>query len=243
MFELNSLAPHLLSAGTLDGEGAASSGLGLGSLGHHSTAWLPHPSHCWPPHPGRFIYDWVYSGVFRDVYGEFMIQVNHDYLGFRGRWWLAAGLGSVLSGGSGGSWTQASVCPVPRSDKSYWTHGYVLLSKEAEDCVPAFLKHIAHDVYVCGKTINLLKLCCPRVSEEAPRAPRALLALPRPLASELRSRPVIPVPPRPGRRSLPLGQHVGAETVVTSPSGSPEFHEGSCLRAHVHRWEGKQRHP
>ncbi|XP_066110902.1 gamma-tubulin complex component 6 [Saccopteryx bilineata] len=78
----------------------------------------------------RFIHDWVYSGVFRDVYGEFMIQVNHEYLGFR--------------------------------DKSYWTHGYVLISKEVEDCVPAFLKHIAHDVYVCGKTINLLKLCCPR---------------------------------------------------------------------------------
>ncbi|XP_036167152.1 gamma-tubulin complex component 6 isoform X6 [Myotis myotis] len=78
----------------------------------------------------RFIYDWVYSGVFRDVYGEFMIQVNQDYLGFR--------------------------------DKSYWTHGYVLISKEAGDCVPAFLKHIAHDVYVCGKTINLLKLCCPQ---------------------------------------------------------------------------------
>lgn len=32
----------------------------------------------------RFIYDWVYSGVFRDVYGEFMIQVNEDYLCFRG---------------------------------------------------------------------------------------------------------------------------------------------------------------
>ncbi|XP_024906762.1 gamma-tubulin complex component 6 [Pteropus alecto] len=78
----------------------------------------------------RFIHDWVYSGVFRDVYGEFMIQVNHEYLGFR--------------------------------DKSYWTHGYVLISKEVEDCVPAFLKHIAHDVYVCGKTINLLKLCCPQ---------------------------------------------------------------------------------
>lgn len=29
--------------------------------------------------------------------------------------------------------------------------------------MPAFLKHIAHDVYVCGKTINLLKLCCPQV--------------------------------------------------------------------------------
>ncbi|XP_072862661.1 gamma-tubulin complex component 6 isoform X1 [Chlorocebus sabaeus] len=78
----------------------------------------------------RFIHDWVYSGVFRDAYGEFMIQVNHEYLSFR--------------------------------DKSYWTHGYVLISKEVEDCVPVFLKHIAHDVYVCGKTINLLKLCCPQ---------------------------------------------------------------------------------
>ncbi|XP_012289803.2 gamma-tubulin complex component 6 isoform X3 [Aotus nancymaae] len=78
----------------------------------------------------RFIHDWVYSGVFRDTYGEFMIQVNQEYLSFR--------------------------------DKSYWTHGYVLISKEVEDCVPVFLKHIAHDVYICGKTINLLKLCCPR---------------------------------------------------------------------------------
>ncbi|KAJ6666431.1 hypothetical protein lerEdw1_000705 [Lerista edwardsae] len=78
----------------------------------------------------RFIHDWVYSGVFRDVYGEFMIQVNEDYLGFR--------------------------------DKHYWTHGYILISKEVEDCVPVFLKHIANEVYICGKTINLLKLCCPR---------------------------------------------------------------------------------
>lgn len=49
-------------------------------------------------------------------------------------------------------------------DKHYWTHGYVLISKEVEDCVPVFLKHIANDVYICGKTINLLKSCCPRVS-------------------------------------------------------------------------------
>lgn len=34
----------------------------------------------------RFIHDWVYSGVFRDVYGEFMIQVNHEYLSFRGKY-------------------------------------------------------------------------------------------------------------------------------------------------------------
>ncbi|XP_021114401.1 gamma-tubulin complex component 6 isoform X1 [Heterocephalus glaber] len=78
----------------------------------------------------RFIRDWVYSGVLGDVYGEFMIQGNDEYLGCR--------------------------------DKSYWTHGFALISKEVEDCVPVFLRHVAHDVYICGKTINLLKLCCPQ---------------------------------------------------------------------------------
>lgn len=53
----------------------------------------PHAPHGWPGHPGRFIHDWVYSGVFRDAYGEFMIQVNHEYLGFRGRWLPVARLG------------------------------------------------------------------------------------------------------------------------------------------------------
>lgn len=48
-------------------------------------------------------------------------------------------------------------------NKFYWTHGYVLISREAEDCVPVFLRHTVHDVYVCGKTVNLLKLCCPQV--------------------------------------------------------------------------------
>uniref|UniRef100_A0A672FQJ9 Gamma-tubulin complex component 6 n=1 Tax=Salarias fasciatus TaxID=181472 RepID=A0A672FQJ9_SALFA len=78
----------------------------------------------------RFVSDWVYSGVFRDVYGEFMIQVNEEYLSFR--------------------------------DKHFWVQGYTLISKDVEDCVPIFLKHIANDVYVCGKTINLLKICCPQ---------------------------------------------------------------------------------
>ncbi|MBN3277036.1 GCP6 protein, partial [Polyodon spathula] len=78
----------------------------------------------------RFIYDWVYSGVFRDVYGEFMIQVNEDYLSFR--------------------------------DKHFWTQGYLLISKDVEDCVPVFLRHIANEIYVSGKTINLLRVCCPR---------------------------------------------------------------------------------
>ncbi|XP_059402745.1 gamma-tubulin complex component 6 isoform X2 [Carassius carassius] len=78
----------------------------------------------------RFVSDWVYSGVFRDVYKEFMIEVNEDYLTYR--------------------------------DKNFWTQGYTLISCDAEDCVPVFLKHIANDVYVCGKTINLLKICCPQ---------------------------------------------------------------------------------
>ncbi|KAK5927706.1 hypothetical protein CgunFtcFv8_012834 [Champsocephalus gunnari] len=78
----------------------------------------------------RFVSDWVYSGVFRDVYGEFMIQVNEEYLGCR--------------------------------DKHFWVQGYTLISKDVEDCVPVFLRHIGNDVYVCGKTINLLKICCPQ---------------------------------------------------------------------------------
>ncbi|CAI9609715.1 unnamed protein product [Staurois parvus] len=78
----------------------------------------------------RFIYDWVYSGVLRDIFKEFMIQVNEDFLGFR--------------------------------DQRYWIHGYILISKEVEDCVPVFLKHLANEIYMCGKTINLLKLCCPK---------------------------------------------------------------------------------
>ncbi|XDV53386.1 hypothetical protein PO909_021899 [Leuciscus waleckii] len=78
----------------------------------------------------RFVSDWVYGGVFRDVYKEFMIEVNEDYLSYR--------------------------------DKNFWTQGYTLISRDAEDCVPVFLKHIANDVYVCGKTINLLKICCPQ---------------------------------------------------------------------------------
>ncbi|VFV33943.1 low quality protein: gamma-tubulin [Lynx pardinus] len=100
------------------------------------------------------------------------------------RWPPGRGSGGAASVGEG-SWSQGSSesppglarrwrctgCPGrgqagtlnlgPRN-KFYWTHGYVLISKEVEDCVPVFLKHIAHDVYVCGKTINLLKLCCPR---------------------------------------------------------------------------------
>lgn len=110
----------------------------------------------------------------------------------------------------------------------------MLLAKEAEDCVPAFLKHIAHDVYVCGKTINLLKLCCPQVSEE-PRSP--LLSSPA-SSSGLRVRspqtwPSVLAAAGPARWSW---------DVVTSPSGPLSSMRapasGSCSRR-----EGKQRRP
>ncbi|MGH0163667.1 UNVERIFIED_CONTAM: hypothetical protein FKN15_047666 [Acipenser sinensis] len=93
-------------------------------------SFQPSESPAYSAGPCRFIYDWVYSGVFRDVYGEFMIQVNEDYLSFR--------------------------------DKHFWMQGYLLISKDVEDCVPVFLRHIANEIYVSGKTINLLRVCCPR---------------------------------------------------------------------------------
>lgn len=68
------------------------------------------------PHPGRFIHDWVYSGLFRDTYGEFMIQVNHEYLGFRGRRLRVAGLGLCRQVAQGRCLTAASrvSCPTSR---------------------------------------------------------------------------------------------------------------------------------
>lgn len=97
--------------------------------------------------------------------------------------------------------------PCSPLDKAYWTHGYVLLSKEVEDCVPAFLKHVAQDVYVCGKTVNLLKLCCPRVSSPPPPQSPRRVPVPCPFWP-LGAKVEIyhPLSPRPGLLSLALGQ-------------------------------------
>ena len=50
------------------------------------------------------------------------------------------------------------------SDKHFWTQGFVMVGRDKLDCVPLFLGELADDIFVCGKTINLLKLCCPGVS-------------------------------------------------------------------------------
>ncbi|KAH3880738.1 hypothetical protein DPMN_004660 [Dreissena polymorpha] len=42
-------------------------------------------------------------------------------------------------------------------DKHYWTHGYTLATDLIDDSVPLFLRDLARDIFVCGKSINLLK--------------------------------------------------------------------------------------
>lgn len=38
-----------------------------------------------------------------------------------------------------------------------------MVGRDKLDCVPLFLGEVADDIFVCGKTINLLKLCRPEV--------------------------------------------------------------------------------
>ncbi|KAG7263081.1 hypothetical protein CRUP_021014 [Coryphaenoides rupestris] len=95
----------------------------------------------------RFVSDWVYNGVLRDVYGEFMIQINEEYLGYR----------AALC-----RYKAMRIAYLEVKDKHFWQRGSTLISKDVEDSVPVFLRHIANDIYVCGKTINLLKICCPQ---------------------------------------------------------------------------------
>ena len=50
------------------------------------------------------------------------------------------------------------------TDKHYWTHGYVMTTKNVSESTPAFLSDLAKAIFVCGKSINLLRLCHPQVS-------------------------------------------------------------------------------
>ncbi|XP_033725469.1 gamma-tubulin complex component 6-like [Pecten maximus] len=47
-------------------------------------------------------------------------------------------------------------------DKNYWNNGYKLMASEASKSVPLFLADLASDIFICGKSINLLKACCPQ---------------------------------------------------------------------------------
>ncbi|CAB3981305.1 Gamma-tubulin complex component 6 [Paramuricea clavata] len=46
-------------------------------------------------------------------------------------------------------------------DKHYWTNGYIMSGTDKMEGVPIFLKELSKNMFICGKSINLLKLCCP----------------------------------------------------------------------------------
>lgn len=63
-------------------------------------------------------------------------------------------------------WHYTTDRPVPfisLLDKHYWTNGYIMSGTDKMEGVPIFLKELAKDMFICGKSINLLKLCCPEV--------------------------------------------------------------------------------
>ena len=49
------------------------------------------------------------------------------------------------------------------ADKHYWTNGFLMADTDKLKCVPMFLGELANDIFICGKSINLLRLCCPEV--------------------------------------------------------------------------------
>ena len=40
----------------------------------------------------------------------------------------------------------------------------MMMAQDSSEMVPLFLGELATDIFVCGKSINLLKLCSPQVS-------------------------------------------------------------------------------
>lgn len=47
-----------------------------------------------------------------------------------------------------------------RRDRTYWTSGYTL---RPHTSVPSLFRDVLEEAFVCGKTINLLRVCSPKV--------------------------------------------------------------------------------
>ena len=45
-------------------------------------------------------------------------------------------------------------------DRRYWTHGYTLRDLST---MPSFLAEVLEEAFACGKALNLLKICSPKV--------------------------------------------------------------------------------
>ncbi|XP_013775974.1 gamma-tubulin complex component 6-like isoform X2 [Limulus polyphemus] len=46
-------------------------------------------------------------------------------------------------------------------DYTYWSNGHSLFYSSEENNFPVFLHSVAKDIFLCGKSLNLLKHCCP----------------------------------------------------------------------------------
>ncbi|KAH9507221.1 Gamma-tubulin complex component 6 [Bulinus truncatus] len=80
-----------------------------------------------------FLRDWIFHGIYGDLYGEFLIKIDENYLDARDDqyWNKAYTLKAVNEQGPG-------------------------------ETVPEFLLDIINDIVTCGKSINLLRICNPQ---------------------------------------------------------------------------------
>lgn len=86
----------------------------------------------------RFLGNWIYRGQCCDPFQEFLISINSEFL--------------------------------EKRDRSYWTDGFALdeIHREQGPFVNSSIDDDAihglyTDIYICGKTVNLLKLCHGKV--------------------------------------------------------------------------------
>jgi len=45
------------------------------------------------------------------------------------------------------------------ADEQYWTQGYTPTAEDITSAAPAFLRGVAKDIFLCGKSFSLLRLC------------------------------------------------------------------------------------
>lgn len=97
-----------------------------------------------------FLSRWVFCG-WVDEGEEFGIHSNHHALQCRGLTFCTSLPDDLMD---------FSLPPPPTPDHRYWTQGYVA----ADQCTPTFLSPHGHTLLACGKALNLLRICCPKVT-------------------------------------------------------------------------------
>lgn len=77
-----------------------------------------------------YLQNWVFDGVCKDEYGEFMIRISDNVMHLTG--------------------------------KENWKTGFQLETSASADNIPEFLVDIVPDIFTCGQSLNLLRICCPQ---------------------------------------------------------------------------------